>query len=112
MMFSRLFQLATSLGIGRPVLVRSGVDPSFYFSCLLGVYLFVYLFYLLYRTILCMLALHSMWHIYCFHILVGLFCCDLFLIWVGVTRGKRPHTQAKRHIGTHRNRVAHVRYRM
>ena len=55
--------------------------------------------YLLYRTILCMLALHSMWHIYRFHILVGLLCCDLFLNWVGVTRGKRPHTPAKRHIG-------------
>ena len=48
--------------------------------------LFICLFiYLLYRTILCMLALHSIWHIYCFHILVGLLCCDLFMNWVGVT---------------------------
>src|ERR1044072_1725546 len=62
--------------------------------------LFICLFiYSLYCNILCVLALHFMWHIYCFHILVGLLCCDLFLNWVGVTRGKRPHTPAKRHIG-------------
>src|ERR1051325_6601939 len=38
-------------GSYRPVLIRSGVDPSFLFSCLLGVYL-------LYRfIILCMLCI-------------------------------------------------------
>ena len=46
--------------------------------------------YLLYRTILCMLALHSMWHIYRFHILVGLLCCDLFLIGWELQKVKGP----------------------
>src|ERR1051325_10777783 len=80
MMFSRLSQLATSLGT---VQTSGWFDQESILAFIFMSFgcLFICLFiYLLYCNILCMLALHSIWHIYCFHILVGLLCCDLFLI--------------------------------
>src|ERR1051325_6255462 len=49
-------------GSYRPVLVRSGVDPSFLFH----VY-WVFTCFIALSSFVCF-ASHSMWHIYCFHV--------------------------------------------
>src|ERR1051325_9035196 len=87
MMFSRLFQLATSLGIGRPVLVRSGVDPSFYFH----VY-WVFIYLLIYLPALSHHPLYACIAFYVAYLLLsytGWAAVQVVLfIWVGVTGGK------------------------